>query len=46
MLGRSMLSTGMMRRRSGSEVEASVANASAGALSLRGILVSSKRSKF
>ncbi|EOA29474.1 hypothetical protein CARUB_v100255921mg, partial [Capsella rubella] len=41
MLGWSMLSTGMTRRRSGLDVDASVASASAGALSLRGILVKS-----
>lgn len=45
-LGVSMHSTGMMWRRSGSNVEASVAKASAGALSLRGILLSSKSLKL
>ena len=46
MLGWSKLSTGITRRRSGSEVEASDASAKAGALSSLGILVSSKVSKF
>lgn len=45
MLGFAMISTGMIHRKSKSEVEANAASASAVVLLLRGILVSLKESR-